>query len=113
MAVGTSITLSGWCVLSGLVIGYSNLPLSTAISPVPLSFADVGLLVDGLCLPFANRLLRTTGLLLLFSVKVPAADFSQRRFLCLFGLALRLFDFPGIASLFLLSFAKTFVTDFS
>ena len=76
IVVGSSITLLGWCVPLGLVIGCSDLLLSTAISLVPLLLADMGLWVDGLYLPFTNRLLRTTGSLLLFSIRVSAADFS-------------------------------------
>ena len=86
--VGSSIILLGWCVPLGLVIGCNNLLLSVAISPVPLLLADVGFWVDGLCFPFTNYPLRTTGLLLLFSIRVPAADFSQGCFLYLFRLAL-------------------------
>ena len=76
MAVGLSIISLGWCVPLGSVIGYNNLPLSAAISLVPLSLTNIGLWADGLCLPFTNDLLYTTGLLLLFSVRVPAADFN-------------------------------------
>ena len=86
--IKTSIISLGWCIPSGLVIGCGNLPLSAAISPVPLSLINIGLLANRLCFLFANRLLRTTGLLLLFSMRVPATDSSQRHFLCLFGLAL-------------------------
>jgi uncharacterized membrane protein (DUF485 family) len=43
MAVGSSIILLGWYVPLGLVIGYSNLLLSAAISLVPLLFTNVGL----------------------------------------------------------------------
>jgi uncharacterized membrane protein (DUF485 family) len=43
MVVGLSIILLGWCVLLSLVIGYSNLLLSTAIFLVPLSLTNVGL----------------------------------------------------------------------
>ena len=76
MVVGMSIILLGWYIPLGLVIGCSNLLLSTAISLVLLSLANVGSLVDRLYLPFANRLLRTTGSLLLFFIRVPAADFG-------------------------------------
>jgi len=41
--VGSSIILLGWCVPLGLVIGCGDIPLSAAISPVPLLLADVGL----------------------------------------------------------------------
>ena len=70
------------------MIGCGNLLLSTAISLVPLLLTNMGLWVDGLCLPFTNYLLHTTGLLLLFSIRVPVADFSQGYFLYLFRLAL-------------------------
>ena len=43
IVVGLSITLSGWCVFLGLVIGCGNLLLSAVISPVPLLLADMGL----------------------------------------------------------------------
>ena len=76
IVVGSSITLLGWCVPLGLVIGCSNLLLSVAISPVLLSLANVGFWADGLYLPFTNCLLCITGSLLLFSIRVPAADFS-------------------------------------
>jgi len=42
-AVGSSITLSGWCVPLDLVIGYSDLPLSAVISLVLLLLANIGL----------------------------------------------------------------------
>jgi len=108
-----SIISSGWCVPLGSVIGYSNLLLSAVISPVLLLFTNVGLLVDRLCLPFANRFLRITGSLLLFSMRVPAANSSRGRFLRLFGLALRLFDFPGAAGLLLLSFSRELIANLS
>ena len=108
-----SIILSGWCVPLGLIMGYSNLLLSAVISPVPLLLTNMGLLVDGLHLPFANHLLCITGSLLLFSVRVPAANFGRGRFLCLFGLALRLFDFLGAAGLLLLSSARALIADLS
>ena len=76
MVVGLSITLLDWCVFLGLVIGCSDLLLSVAISLVLLLLTDMGLWADGLCLPFANCLLCTAGLLLLFSVRVPAVDFG-------------------------------------
>ena len=76
IVVGLSIILLGWCVPLGLIIGYSNLLLFMVISLVPLSPTDVGLWVDGLHLPFANHLLYITGLLLLFSVKVPVTNFN-------------------------------------
>ena len=76
IVVGLSIILLGWCIPLGLIIGYSNLLLSVVISPVPLSLADVGFWVNRLCLFFTNCPLCITSLLLLFSVKVPAADFS-------------------------------------
>ena len=94
-------------------MGYNNLPLSAAISPVPLSLANIGLLANRLCLPFTNHLLYITGLLLLFSMKVLTANSSQRRFLYLFGLALQLFDFLGVASLLSLSSARELVTNLS
>ena len=74
--VGLSITLLGWCILLGLVIGCGDLPLSTAISLVLLLLANIGSWVDRLRLPFTNYLLRITDLLLLFSVRVPTADFG-------------------------------------
>ena len=89
------------------------MPLSTAISPVPLLLADVGLLVDRLRLPFAIRLLRITGSLLLFSIRVPAADSGRGRFLYLFRLALRLFDFLGAVGSLSLSSTKKLVADLS
>ena len=92
-------------------MGYSNLPLSTAISPVLLSLVNMGSLADRLYFPFANHLLCITGSLLLFSVRVPAANFGRGRFLCLFGLALRLFDFLGAASLFLLSSIRELIAN--
>ena len=76
IVVGSSIILLGWCVPLGLVKGYGNLPLSVAISLVPLLLTNMGLLVDGLCLPFTNYLLYITSLLLLFSIRVPAANSS-------------------------------------
>ena len=88
IAVGSSITSSGQYVLLGSVIGYGDLPLSAVISLVLLSLVNIGLQVDRLRIPFANRLLYITSLLLLFSVKVPTANSSQERFLRLFGLAL-------------------------
>ena len=113
MVVGTSIILLGWCIPLGLVMGYNNLPLSAAISQVLLSFADMGLLVDRLYLPFANHLLRTTGSLSLFSIRVLAANFNQRHFLYLFGLTLQLFDFLGIAGSLSLSSARELVANLS
>ena len=76
MAVGLSIISLGWCVPLGSVIGYNNLPLSAAISLVLLLLTNLSLWVDGLYLPFTNCLLYTTGLLLLFSIRVLAANFS-------------------------------------
>jgi len=111
--VGSSITSLGWCVPLGSVIGCGNIPLSAAISPVPLLLANMGLWVDGLYLPFANYLLRIIGSLLLFSIRVPTADFGRGRFLCLFRLALRLFNFLGVAGLLLLSFARALITNLS
>ena len=43
VVVGLSITLLGWCVPTGLVIGCGNLLLSTVISLVPLSLINIGL----------------------------------------------------------------------
>jgi len=43
MVVGLFITLLGWYIPLGLVIGYGDLPLSTVISLVPLLLANVGL----------------------------------------------------------------------
>ena len=40
--VGSSITLLGWYILLGSVIGYSNLLLSAAISLVLLLLANIG-----------------------------------------------------------------------
>ena len=74
--VGLSIILLGWYIPSGLVIGYNNLLLSVVISLVLLLLANMGFWVDKLCFPFTNYPLHTTGLLLLFSIKVPAANFS-------------------------------------
>ena len=74
--MGLSITLSGWCIPSSLVIGCSDLLLSIVISLVPLLLANIGSWVDGLYFLFTNYPLHTTGLLLLFSIRVPAADFS-------------------------------------
>jgi len=113
VVVGLSIILLGWYIPLGLVMGCGNLLLSVAISLVLLLPADVGLWVDGLCLPFTNYLLYITGLLLLFSVRVPAANSGRGRFLYLFGLALRLFNFLGVAGLLLLSSTKVLVADFS
>ena len=76
IVVGSSIILLGWCVPLGLVIGYGNLLLSVAISLVLLLLTNMGLLVDGLYLPFTNYFLYITGLLLLFFIRVPAADSS-------------------------------------
>ena len=42
-AVGSFIILLGWCVPSGLVIGYGDLLLSIAISLVLLLLANIGL----------------------------------------------------------------------
>ena len=107
------IILLGWYIPLGLVIGYSNLLLSIAISPVPLLLTNVGFWADKLYLFFTNHLLRTTGLLLLFSIKVPAANSSWGHFLRLFRLALQLFNFLSTAGLLSLSFTRALVADLS